>query len=266
MLAVVYCDYTRFECLRESLFKASVHASSGFSPHSCWVLFTQWKLTLLKAFLLFKEIVILNLNMSKPRKDGIKEHTASLKCYFCVQEQSHVTRYKTAAVYFKLTANVGKCLFTCFSGSLSCNSRTKELVRTCFLFSITLAYLSCHWLRSMIVCVFPSLALCAVQCFCGPSWCFSRWTAWSLPVPLTRLSQLISLTLPRFSSFRLTTLVCARTFTSRALWLAHRRSTLGCGRITSALTPRRTWTPGWGPWTTQRWCRTRRTHSSGNRA
>jgi len=71
------------------------------------------------------------------------------------------------------------------------------------------------------------------------------------------------LTLPLLSSCRLATLVCARTFTSRALWLARRQSTLGCGRITSVLIPKRTWTPGWEPWTRLRWCRTAPTHSSG---
>lgn len=63
--------------------------------------------------------------------------------------------------------------------------------------------------------------------------------------------------------FRLAILVCALTFTSRALWLAHRRSTLGCGRTTSALTPRKTWTPGCGPWTMQHWCRITLMHWSG---
>lgn len=69
------------------------------------------------------------------------------------------------------------------------------------------------------------------------------------------------LTWPLLSSFRLATPVCVHTFTSRALWLARRQSTLACGRITSALTPRRTWAPGWRPWTRPHWCRTTPTGS-----
>lgn len=73
----------------------------------------------------------------------------------------------------------------------------------------------------------------------------------------------MTLTRPPVSSYRLATLVCAHTFTSRALWLARRQNTLGWGHITSALTPRRTWTPGWGLWTRQHWCRIMGRQSSG---
>lgn len=108
---------------------------------------------------------------------------------------------------------------------------------------------------------------------CGPWCCFLLLDSMTSPclfepkpnqlIPVTcwPLTQpLLSLSLP---SYRPATLACARIFTSGALWLARRRNTLACGRITSVPTPRRTWAPGWGPWTRPHWCRTTATHLSG---
>lgn len=132
-----------------------------------------------------------------------------------------------------------------------------SLVRSCWGVGL-------NWLLSLCISLHSAFVFCCPWCcFFGTAWLCLVFVATALSAWWFLFAADHSLTSPPLSFHRLPTLACAPTFTSKALWLAHRRSTLGCEHTISVLTLKRTWAPGWGPWTRLRWCRTTSIQQSG---